>query len=154
VLIWLVCVVRVFRPEVDRYLIPFDWMKGIGPLASGLSLLVVSLGLVIYLHSHMGDAWRSAVGTPDPQRLVTDGPFGHMRHPMFTAVGIGQLGLFLALPSLFSLLCLLVGVAVLVVQARFEEVRLAKTFGEDWKAYAARVPAMIPRFRTRSQPGS
>jgi protein-S-isoprenylcysteine O-methyltransferase Ste14 len=147
-LIWMLCVVRVFWPEVDRFLGPLNALSGVGPLAFGLSLLAVSLSLVIYLHSYMGDAWRSAVGAADPQRLVTDGPFGHLRHPMFTAIGIGQVGFFLALPSLFSLLCLVVGIAVLTVQARFEEARLAATFGDEWKAYADRVPAVIPRFGT------
>jgi protein-S-isoprenylcysteine O-methyltransferase Ste14 len=142
VAIWLLCVVRVFRPEVDRLLGPIEPLMGIGPLALGLSLLLVSLGLVVYLHSYMGEAWRSAVGPDDPKVLITDGPFGHMRHPLFTAIGIGQVGFFLALPSVFSLVCLAVGIAVLVVQARFEERRLASAFGPAWAAYARAVPAL------------
>jgi protein-S-isoprenylcysteine O-methyltransferase Ste14 len=68
-----------------------------------------------------------------------------MRHPLFAAIALGQAGFFLALPSLFSLICLVIGVAVLSVQARFEEVRMAERFGGAWRDYAARVPALIPR---------
>jgi protein-S-isoprenylcysteine O-methyltransferase Ste14 len=68
-----------------------------------------------------------------------------MRHPLFAAIALGQIGFFLAVPSLFSLTCLLVGVGVLSVQARFEEVRMGERFGGAWRDYAARVPALIPR---------
>jgi protein-S-isoprenylcysteine O-methyltransferase Ste14 len=146
-LIWLLCVARVFWPGIDAILVPFNPLAGTGLLALGLSLLLVSLGLVIYLHSYMGESWRSAVGPEPPKILITNGPFGHMRHPFFTAVAIGQFGFFLALPSLFSLLCLAIGIAVLFVQGRFEERSLAAAFGSAWQAYARAVPAVVPRLK-------
>jgi protein-S-isoprenylcysteine O-methyltransferase Ste14 len=143
--IWALCVARVFWPEVDRALVPFEAMTGPASLATGLSLLLVCLALTVYVHSYMGEAWRSGVASAGPQHLITAGPFQHLRHPLFTAIAIGQAGFFLALPSLFSLVCLVVGVSVLVVQARFEEQRMAIVFGQDWRDYAAAVPAIIPR---------
>jgi protein-S-isoprenylcysteine O-methyltransferase Ste14 len=147
-LIWGLCVVRVFWPPIDDILVPFEPLIGTGALALGLSLLLVSLGLIIYLHSYMGEAWRSAVGPAPPKSLITDGPFGHMRHPFFTAIAIGQFGFFFALPSLFSLICLVVGITVLFVQARFEERCLAAAFGPVWRAYAQAVPAVVPRLKS------
>lgn len=144
--IWAVCVLRVVWPEIDGALVPFEALAGPAALATGLSLLLVCLGLTVYVHSYMGEAWRSGVGPDGPRHLITAGPFSHLRHPLFTAIGIGQIGFFLALPSLFSLVCLATGLAVLVMQARFEERRMAIAFGEAWRAYAQAVPAIIPRF--------
>lgn len=144
--IWALCVARVFWPEIDRALVPFAFMTGPASLATGLSLLLVCLALTVYVHSYMGEAWRSGVATAGPQHLITAGPFGHLRHPLFTAIGIGQVGFFLALPSLFSLVCLVAGVGALAVQARFEEKRMATAFGQAWRDYAGVVPAVVPRF--------
>jgi protein-S-isoprenylcysteine O-methyltransferase Ste14 len=120
-------------------------MTGPASLSVGLALLLVSLALTIYIHSYMGEAWRSGVAPSGPKHLITSGPFGRMRHPLFATIAIGQIGFFLALPSLFSLACLVIGVLVLVVQARFEEERMAAAFGARWTDYAARVPAVLPR---------
>jgi protein-S-isoprenylcysteine O-methyltransferase Ste14 len=144
--IWALCVIRVFYPEIDAALIPFPALTGTASLATGLSLVLVSLALIVYVHSYMGEAWRSGVGPNGPDHLITKGPFGHMRHPLFAAIALGQIGFFLALPSLFSLICLTVGVSVLAVQARFEEARMAERFGGAWQDYAAQVPALVPRF--------
>lgn len=149
--IWLLCVARVFAPGIDRWLVPFTAMTGVGSLSLGLSLLLVSFGLTVYIHSYMGEAWRSGVPPGGPEHLLETGPFGRMRHPLFVAIAIGQAGFFFALPSLFSLACLVIGVLVLVAQARFEEERMAAAFGPRWADYAARVPAVIPRFG-RDQP--
>ncbi|HEX2553248.1 MAG TPA: isoprenylcysteine carboxylmethyltransferase family protein [Microvirga sp.] len=145
VAIWGICVLRVFWPEVDRALIPFEAMTGVASLATGLSLLLVCLALTVYVHSYMGEAWRSGVAPDGPKHLITAGPFARLRHPLFTAIAIGQIGFFLALPSLFSLVCLAVGLTVLVVQARFEEQRMAVAFGQAWRDYARAVPAFVPR---------
>lgn len=142
--IWALCVVRVFLPGVDKYLVPFGFMTGTFSLSLGLSLLLVSLAMTVYTHSYMGEAWRSGVAPGGPQHLITSGPFARMRHPLFVTIAIGQAGFFFALPSLFSLACFLIGVLVLTVQARFEEETMARTFGERWSNYAARVPAILP----------
>jgi protein-S-isoprenylcysteine O-methyltransferase Ste14 len=52
----------------------------------------------------------------------------------------GQLGFFLALPSVFSLVCLVAGVLVITRQAKEEEKALAQRFGQDYEAYRAKVP--------------
>ena len=49
----------------------------------------------------------------------------------------GQLGLFLAIPSLFTAICLVVGVVTLLRQSELEEADLARRHGERWTAYAA-----------------
>jgi len=143
--IWSLCVVRTFEPGLDPWLIPFAALTKPGVVLAGLALLVVSLGLIVYVHTYLGDAWRSGVGPAGPSALITTGPYAVTRHPLFLGIAIGQAGFFLALPSAFSLLCLAVGLAVLWRQAAFEEGQMEARFGDTWRDYARRVPPLLPR---------
>jgi protein-S-isoprenylcysteine O-methyltransferase Ste14 len=82
----------------------------------------------------------------DPKQnrhLLTGGPYNRSRNPVFIAVMLGQFGFFLALPSVFSLVCLIAGVTVLIRQARVEERALADFFGDTYEAYRRRVPRWL-----------
>ncbi len=144
---------RLFRAlilvaMVGRWLWPpLDaWLLLIGPLArpgvmlAGDLLLVLSFGLILAFHVWMGAAWRSGIEPAGPARLWTQGPFRLVRHPMFSLVLLGQLGLFLAVPSVFTLLCLLVGTVTLMREAGLEEEVLAARHGETWRRWAQATP--------------
>lgn len=135
-----ICVVRIFA-DID------GWLGVLGPLyywpvlLAGMLLLLASFTTVNYLQAFMHEDWRSGIDSREDQRkLLTDGPFGRSRNPLFLAVMAGQLGFFLALPSVFSLVCLVAGVLVITRQAREEEKALADKFGEDFERYRVRVP--------------
>ncbi|GGK54348.1 methyltransferase family protein [Salinarimonas ramus] len=139
--IWGICVVRVPYPGIDPWLGRFEPLYTPAFVASGLLFLLASLALVVYTHSYMSEDWMSGVSDDGPRRLITGGPFAAMRHPLFVAVALGQIGFFLALPSVFSLVSLLVGLSVLRVQAHVEDRALDARFGVAWRDYAERVPA-------------
>lgn len=80
-----------------------------------------------------------------PPKLVTDGLYAYVRHPLYTA-GLAFLWAWpdmtlnrLALWIVFSL--------YFVIGAVFEERKLLKEFGEEYAAYKARTPMLIPRLR-------
>jgi protein-S-isoprenylcysteine O-methyltransferase Ste14 len=84
-------------------------------------------------------------------RLVTQGPFSIVRHPMYAAVilaGLGGLLVYRTWSMLFFAVCMF----GLVFRARREERALAAEFGESWREYVDRVPAFVPR-RKRPPPG-
>jgi protein-S-isoprenylcysteine O-methyltransferase Ste14 len=58
---------------------------------------------------------------------------------MFLGVAAAQVGFFLALPSVFSAICLIVGLSVLQRQVLAEEAHLSGRFSEDYKDYSTRV---------------
>ena len=62
---------------------------------------------------------------------------------MFCAVAVAQAGFFLALPSLFSLLCLAVGLWALSRQAKAEEEHLSQVFAEEYRQYTRDVPRWV-----------
>lgn len=87
-------------------------------------------------------AGLDAASTP---KLVTDGLYAYVRHPLYAA-GLVFMWAWpdmtlnrLALWIVFSLYFL--------IGARFEERKLLKEFGEQYAAYQAQTPMLIPRLR-------
>lgn len=85
-------------------------------------------------------------------RLVTDGVYRHIRHPMYAAILLFSLaqGLLLAnwlagwsALTTFALLC--------VIRVPREERMLERRFGEAWVAYRARTGRLLPRWRPRTR---
>jgi protein-S-isoprenylcysteine O-methyltransferase Ste14 len=112
-------------------------------LLIGDGLLLASFSTIILLHFYMGKDWRSGMSVDDGTQLITTGPFAMSRNPMMLCVVIAQGGFFLALPSAFTLVCLVVGVWAVVAQVRVEERLLRQRFGTAYNAYAARTPRWL-----------
>ena len=142
-LILAVCVVRLFWPGFDRYLVTFDALWHPAVLLSGVGLLLAGFTAVLVIHFYMGENWRSGTCEDDRTRLITTGPFSVSRNPMMLCVFVAQVGLFLALPSLFTLVCLVVGVWAVTAQVGVEERLLRQRFGAAYEAYAARTPRWL-----------
>lgn len=97
-------------------------------------------------------AWRGILALagrrPPPlalfgtDRLVTDGIFGWVRHPMLAA---GLLFVLTSGPSLNNLVYLGLYLAYMLVGAWYEERRLVRVFGDDYRRYRNEVGAFFPR---------
>ena len=74
------------------------------------------------------------------------GPFALVRHPLYLGLQLAALGGLLIFRT-WTLAFVTVNFLALVVRARREEEALAAEFGDEWKAYARRVPGWIPRLR-------
>jgi protein-S-isoprenylcysteine O-methyltransferase Ste14 len=87
------------------------------------------------------------------ERLVADGPYRHLRNPLYLGTFLFSIGL--------GLLASRSGFAVLAVGAAFrisrligrEESELAKQQGESFREFCRRVPRLIPSLRPRVPSG-
>ncbi|TBW57955.1 isoprenylcysteine carboxylmethyltransferase family protein [Marinobacter halodurans] len=140
--ILVVCVARIFV-DIDPWLGVFPALFEPFVLASGAVLLLASFSLIDYVQAYMHEDWRSGIDSQRHGHLLASGPFRRSRNPLFMAIMLGQVGFFLALPSVFSLVCLMVGVVVIVRQARAEEQALARLYGDAYREYQARVPRWL-----------
>ncbi len=143
VLILGVCLVRLAWPDFDKYLVTFDALWHPVVLILGSGLLLAGFSAVVVVHFYMGEGWRSGTRKEDRTRLITGGPFAYSRNPMMLSVILAQVGLFLALPSLFTLVCLVFGVWAVTAQVGVEEGLLQHRFGEDYDAYLATTPRWL-----------
>ena len=143
VLIWGVCVGRLLVPTLDRYLLIFPGLQIVWLNLGGVVMMVTGFCLAVSGHSNLGKQWRSGIDPDGPAELVTAKLYSRSRNPMYLGVIIAQLGFFLALPSLFTLVCLVVGVAAIVNQVKLEETHLNRRFATHYDAYRGSVRRWI-----------
>jgi protein-S-isoprenylcysteine O-methyltransferase Ste14 len=145
---------RAPLPQIDAWLGPIAALQLPAVTAAGIGLLLATLGLVIYAHSYLGADWRTGVPADGPCALVMSRPYARLRHPIFLGVHLGQIGLFLAWPTIFTVVCLAIGAIVIQVQARIEDRRLSQSSGAAYDSYCRRTSGFVPwRLGARSKPG-
>jgi protein-S-isoprenylcysteine O-methyltransferase Ste14 len=122
-------------------------------LIAGFAAYVGGFGLAVAGRLALGRSYRpsSTIGLalPPEHRLVTDGPYGLVRHPMYLGLMTAALGA-LALYRTWTTALFVVQLPVLVIRARREEALLEATYGDAWRRYVASVPAWLPSVRRRS----
>ncbi len=114
-----------------------------------LGAATVAAGLALTWSSarRLGADLTPAV-TPRPgAALRTDGVYARTRHPLYAGVLVASAGAVLLRGRLSTLLAAAVLGGVLHVKAGAEDRVLAERFGPAWRAYAARVPRLVPRLR-------
>jgi len=133
----------ILLPDTILYTIPYPWftvtiltqLLTIVFLLAGLQQTGAGsfLGIAQVLRSEPADA---------PHRLVTDGLYRWVRHPIYTAT----LVIIWLLPLMTAnLLGLALGVTLyILIGVRLEERKLAAEFGQAYLDYARRTPMLIP----------
>ena len=137
--IWMVCLFRWPFPAIDDYLGIFTALNTGPVVVAGNILLTSGFLFAIAVHFSLGRQWRSGIDPRGPGELRVDGFYRYSRNPMFAAVAVAQAGFLLALPSVFSAVCLVVGLYALHRQALAEEHHLSNRFPEEYTRYRSRV---------------
>lgn len=83
-------------------------------------------------------------------RILDTGMYGRMRHPRYVSVFVGTLGWSLMANYLATYLVTLSLIPMILVLVWMEERELVERFGDAYRAYQARVPALIPRLGSGS----
>jgi protein-S-isoprenylcysteine O-methyltransferase Ste14 len=120
-------------------------------LPTWLRLMSVPLGLIatvgmIWVHMTLRENFSGKLEIRDDHTLVTTGPYRWVRHPMYTAVIILFIAVFLLTANWFiGLVGIVMNVAVIVTRTPKEEAMLVETFGEPYVEYMERTPRYLPR---------
>ncbi len=111
-------------------------------LWNGLSTLLIMIGSMasILVALNLG---RSLSIMPEARKLVTNGPYRRIRHPLYLAEEIATLGFFLQFRSWQAALILLVHLYFQLRRMDWEETILAKTF-PDYAEYKRRSSRLVP----------
>ena len=78
------------------------------------------------------------------QRLVTNGVYSHIRHPLYLGEIIRNLGFTLILSSLYGFAAVLVGSLFLFPRIEIEERMLLEKFVKEYEEYRRRTKKLIP----------
>ena len=110
-------------------------------------VLITNLGLFLIAACIIGRTWCTLyIGGHKRRRLIVRGPYSVVRNPLYAFTIMGTAGVGAQSGSLAVALFFAASAAVMfLLVVRQEEGFLASRFGEDFTAYARRVPRFWPR---------
>lgn len=117
-----------------------------GPTIVLLGALLVfgGTGLMLAAQLGMGASWRVGIDEAARPGLVTGGLYRVCRNPIYLALFLVLTGMLLLLPTLISA-CASLGVWFCIrTQTLHEEQYLLRTYGDEYRHYAARVGRFLP----------
>jgi protein-S-isoprenylcysteine O-methyltransferase Ste14 len=115
-------------------------------LLFGSALIVAGYAGTLWCYSIMGDSWRMGINRKEQNALVTRGPFGVVRHPIYLFQIVMLVGAALLLPTWLSLLIVLVHVVCVLIKATDEESYLLTVHGDEYRAYRSRTGRLFPKW--------
>lgn len=130
------------------YVRPAGFEKSELALIVSMVLGPASAALAWAATRHLGKQWRFEAALSEDHELIQTGPYGWVRHPIYTSM----LGMLLATGAAWTWWPMFVAALIVFligneIRVRAEDRLLAERFKESFVAYRARVPAYIPFIR-------
>lgn len=140
---------------IAMFSIPWFWLPfTTQPRISGvLGLILTAAGILFFIFGMAlcGRAWRKILevvgwaGHAEPSRLVTEGTYGFVRHPIYSGLFVGMFGWSLIWGGAWSILLTPILYLLFRLEAWLEEkLVLERKFGGAYVAYRKKVPAFFP----------
>jgi protein-S-isoprenylcysteine O-methyltransferase Ste14 len=117
------------------------------PLQASFGILVALASLAMFRLSHhaLGRNWSISLDVREQHTLVTEGVYGYVRHPMYTAFWLWAAAQALLLPNWVGGFAGLVGFGILFFgRVAREERMMLESFGDKYRAYMSRTYRIIP----------
>lgn len=122
----------------------WEWEDDLTVWALSLALCLAGVGIRVWARRHNGYGLRG------PRGLATEGPYAVVRNPLYWGNTLLLAGSVMASEAVWLVpIAIAWCLGVYHLAALHEEVRLAQRFAESYRSYRRRVPAWIPRSRSR-----
>jgi protein-S-isoprenylcysteine O-methyltransferase Ste14 len=110
----------------------------------GLLMVILGLAFAVWARVYLGRNWSGTVTVKEGHELIRTGPYGLVRHPIYTGLLFAILGTAVAFGEWRGLLALGFLAAAFLFKLRREERFMSESFPDDYPRYRAKVPALIP----------
>jgi protein-S-isoprenylcysteine O-methyltransferase Ste14 len=114
---------------------------------AGAAFAVSAFLLTIPCWLGMGRCWSMAIVPKKRTRLITEGMFAHVRHPIYALSILLMLGTVLVVPSAAMIGVAAVHVVMIYLKTVSEERYLRETHGAKYTEYCRRTGRFLPRIR-------
>jgi protein-S-isoprenylcysteine O-methyltransferase Ste14 len=122
----------------------YQMPDGLGWL--GALLMAGSIALLVLAHRDLGRNWSPSVDLRQEHKLVTQGIYAHLRHPIYASVWLWCLAQALLVHNwIGGLAGLLLFLPVYLTRLPVEEGMMLDQFGEQYREYKRRVGGIFPR---------
>ena len=122
------------------------WPGGlVWPVVAGVVLIAAGIGLRAWSIGTLGRFFQYQITVQPGHRVVTSGPYRHVRHPPYSGIALVLAGIALACDDVWSLVAVAVlGGAGLAVRIRAEERQLTQALGAEYEQFAAGRKRLVP----------
>lgn len=110
----------------------------------GVLLVVVGLLFTVWARVHLGRNWSDIVTLKEDHDLITSGPYGVVRHPIYTGILLAFAGQAIARGEWRCIVGVLIAAWAFWRKLRIEERWMLERFGERYQSYRQHVAALIP----------
>jgi protein-S-isoprenylcysteine O-methyltransferase Ste14 len=128
-----------------------DWFAfadySLNPALFSVGVIGYVVGLWIFHRSHvdLGTNWSVTLQIRQQHRLVTEGIYRRIRHPMYLALFLYSFGQLLVLPNWIAGPSYLVTFGILfVLRLQAEERMMLEEFGDAYASYMRRTKRLVP----------
>lgn len=137
--------VMLFNSQIN--LGPLEWQlipNAPIPIYIGLAATVLGLGVMAWSRIVLGRNWSAAVTIKKDHKLVSSGPYGIVRHPLYSGVLLAMLGTAVSLGKIRGFVAFLLTFGGWWLKSRTEERFMLEQFGGRYRQYQRQVKALIP----------
>ncbi|HET7145307.1 MAG TPA: protein-S-isoprenylcysteine O-methyltransferase [Anaerolineales bacterium] len=118
--------------------------------AGWLGIVLIGLALLVFWRAHadLGLNWSPSLEIRAEHKLITNGIFGHIRHPMYASQWIWVIAQPLLLQNwIAGFLNLLIFIPFYILRVRAEEKMMLDTFGVQYSEYMNKTGAVFPKVK-------
>jgi protein-S-isoprenylcysteine O-methyltransferase Ste14 len=114
-------------------------------VVTGGLIFAVALWMFYRTHKDLGRNWSVTLEVRDQHRLVTQGVYNSVRHPMYAAFWLWALAQAFLLPNWIAGPAGLIGFGILFfMRVGREEQMMIETFGDEYRSYMQRTARVVP----------
>ena len=110
----------------------------------GAALTLAGLLFTVWARVHLGRNWSATITIKQDHTLITSGPYGLVRYPIYSGLLLAFVGFALARGDWRGIVAVIIAFGALWRKLRIEERWLREQFGVAYEEYRSRVAALIP----------
>jgi protein-S-isoprenylcysteine O-methyltransferase Ste14 len=118
------------------------------PTSAGWAMALLCVGGFVFAwwaRLHLGQLWSAFVTRKADHRIVDTGPYGIVRHPIYTGIILAAIALAIVKGTVFAIAGAWLAALGFWIKARLEEGFLRQQLGaEAYDSYCRRVPMLVP----------
>ncbi|RRI07004.1 isoprenylcysteine carboxylmethyltransferase family protein [Mesorhizobium tamadayense] len=120
------------------------WIPSLAGAWICAALIAVGLAFTWWARLHLGRLWSGTVTAKAEHRVVDTGPYGLVRHPIYTGLLLAIFATMAAKGTVWGIASAALLTIGIVMKARLEERFLRGELGAAYDDYMKRVPMLVP----------
>jgi len=139
-----------FTPLLDRFSLARPlWIGWVGNV-----MLAAAVLLFTWSHVSLGTNWSVGVDSARGQRLITNGPYRWVRHPMYSSLFLMTAALLVATANPLAALPFTIAITAMYAdRVGAEERVMTRVFGDQYTQYMSRTGRLLPYLSMRKVEG-